>query len=63
MIAKSKVIKDRGGKFGGRAVKAVDLTLGEICVEKRREKARHSRSAVPSSAFAAQKNAPVVSAS
>ena len=33
MIAKSKVIKDRGGKSGGRAVKAVDLTSGGLrCV-------------------------------
>ena len=31
MIAKSTVIKDRGGKFGGRAVKAVDLTSGDLC--------------------------------
>jgi hypothetical protein len=28
MIAKSKVIKGRGGKSGGRAVKAVGLTSG-----------------------------------
>jgi hypothetical protein len=33
MIAKSMVINDRGGKFGGRAVKAVDLTSGDLrCV-------------------------------
>lgn len=33
MIAKSKVIKDRGGKSGGRAAKAVGLTLGGLrCV-------------------------------
>src|SRR5215472_3832947 len=33
MIAKSKVIKDRGGKSGGRAAKAVDLTSGGLrCV-------------------------------
>ena len=33
MIAKSIVIKDRGGKSGGRAVKAVDLTSGGLrCV-------------------------------
>ena len=33
MIAKSTVINDRGGKFGGRAVKAVDLTSGGLrCV-------------------------------
>jgi hypothetical protein len=33
MIAKSTVIKDRGGKSGGRAVKAVDLTSGDLrCV-------------------------------
>jgi hypothetical protein len=33
MIAKSMVIKDRGGKSGGRAVKAVDLTSGGLrCV-------------------------------
>jgi hypothetical protein len=33
MIAKSTVIKDRGGKSGGRAVKAVDLTSGGLrCV-------------------------------
>jgi len=31
MIAKSTVIKDRGGKSGGRAVKAVDLTSGGLC--------------------------------
>ena len=29
-IAKSTVIKDRGGKSGGRAVKAVDLTSGGL---------------------------------
>jgi hypothetical protein len=33
MIAKSTVIKDRGGKSGGRAVKAVGLTSGGLrCV-------------------------------
>ena len=33
MIAKSKVIKDRGGKSGGRAAKAVGLTSGDLrCV-------------------------------
>ena len=33
MIAKSTAIKDRGGKSGGRAVKAVDLTSGGLrCV-------------------------------
>ena len=33
MIAKSTVIKDRGGKSGGRAAKAVDLTSGGLrCV-------------------------------
>jgi len=33
VIAKSMVIKDRGGKSGGRAVKAVDLTSGGLrCV-------------------------------
>ena len=33
MIAKSTVIKDRGGKSGGRAVKAADLTSGDLrCV-------------------------------
>jgi hypothetical protein len=33
MIAKSMVIKDRGGKSGGRAVKAVGLTSGGLrCV-------------------------------
>jgi hypothetical protein len=33
MIAKSMVIKGRGGKSGGRAVKAVDLTSGGLrCV-------------------------------
>ena len=31
MIAKSRVIKDRGGKSGGRAVKAVGLTSGGLC--------------------------------
>jgi hypothetical protein len=31
VIAKSKVIKDRGGKSGGRAVKAVGLTSGGLC--------------------------------
>jgi hypothetical protein len=30
MIAKSMVIKDRGGKSGGRAVKAVGLTSGGL---------------------------------
>ena len=30
MIAKSTAIKDRGGKSGGRAVKAVDLTSGGL---------------------------------
>jgi hypothetical protein len=30
MIAKSTVIKDRGGKFGGRAAKAVGLTSGGL---------------------------------
>jgi hypothetical protein len=29
MIAKSTAIKDRGGKSGGRAAKAVGLTSGE----------------------------------
>src|SRR6185312_3406699 len=33
MIAKSAVIKDRGGKSGGRAAKAVGLTSGGLrCV-------------------------------
>ena len=33
MIAKSTVIKDRGGKSGGRAAKAVGLTSGGLrCV-------------------------------
>jgi len=33
MIAKSTVIKGRGGKSGGRAAKAVDLTSGDLrCV-------------------------------
>ena len=33
MIAKSTVIKDRGGKSGGRAAKAVGLTSGDLrCV-------------------------------
>ena len=31
MIAKSMVIKDRGGKSGGRAAKAVGLTSGGLC--------------------------------
>jgi hypothetical protein len=31
VIAKSMVIKDRGGKSGGRAAKAVDLTSGGLC--------------------------------
>jgi hypothetical protein len=30
VIAKSKVIEGRGGKSGGRAVKAVDLTSGGL---------------------------------
>jgi len=30
MIAKSTAIKDRGGKSGGRAVKAVALTSGDL---------------------------------
>jgi len=30
MIAKSTTIKDRGGKSGGRAGKAVDLTSGGL---------------------------------
>jgi hypothetical protein len=30
MIAKSMVIKDRGGKSGGRAAKAVGLTSGDL---------------------------------
>jgi hypothetical protein len=30
MTAKTATIKDRGGKSGGRAVKAVGLTSGEI---------------------------------
>jgi hypothetical protein len=30
LIAKSTTIKDRGGKSGGRAVKAVDLTSGGL---------------------------------
>ena len=30
MIAKSTAIKDRGGKSGGRAAKAVDLTSGGL---------------------------------
>ena len=30
MIAKSTAIKDRGGKSGGRAVKAVGLTSGGL---------------------------------
>ena len=33
MIAKSTVIKDRGGRSGGRAAKAVGLTSGDLrCV-------------------------------
>ena len=33
VIAKSTAIKDRGGKSGGRAAKAVDLTSGDLrCV-------------------------------
>ena len=33
MIAKSTAIKDRGGKSGGRAAKAVGLTSGDLrCV-------------------------------
>jgi hypothetical protein len=33
VIAKSAAIKDRGGKSGGRAAKAVDLTSGDLrCV-------------------------------
>jgi hypothetical protein len=33
MIAKSTAIKDRGGKSGGRAAKAVELTSGDLrCV-------------------------------
>ena len=31
LIAKSTAIKGRGGKFGGRAAKAVDLTSGDLC--------------------------------
>ena len=31
MIAKSMVIKGRGGKSGGRAAKAVELTSGDLC--------------------------------
>jgi hypothetical protein len=31
MIAKSTVIVDRGGKFGGCAGKAVELTSGDLC--------------------------------
>jgi hypothetical protein len=31
MIVKSMVIKDRGGKSGGRAAKAVVLTSGDLC--------------------------------
>jgi hypothetical protein len=30
MIAKSTVIKDRGGRSGGRAAKAVGLTSGDL---------------------------------
>jgi hypothetical protein len=30
MIAKSTAIKDRGGKSGGRAVKAIGLTSGDL---------------------------------
>jgi hypothetical protein len=30
MIAKSTAIKDRGGKSGGRAAKAVGLTSGDL---------------------------------
>jgi hypothetical protein len=30
MIAKSIAIKDRGGKSGGRAAKAVGLTSGDL---------------------------------
>jgi hypothetical protein len=38
MTAKSRVIKDRGGKFGGCAGKAVDLTSGGLrCVRNRTE--------------------------
>jgi len=31
MIAKSTTIKDRGGRSGGRAAKAVELTSGDLC--------------------------------
>jgi len=31
LIAKSRAIKGRGGKSGGRAVKAVGLTSGGLC--------------------------------
>ncbi len=43
MIAKSTVIKGRGGKFGGCAAKAVDLTLGEICDVSQRGAERSAR--------------------
>ena len=39
LIAKSTAIKGRGGKSGGRAVKAVGLTLGDL----RRVSARRLR--------------------
>jgi hypothetical protein len=32
MIAKSTAIKGRGGKSGGRAVKAVGFTSGDLCL-------------------------------
>ena len=42
--AKSKVINDRGGKSGGRAAKAVELTSGDLqCVRK----TRTERAAMP----------------
>jgi len=31
LIANSAAIKGRGGKSGGRAVKAIDLTSGDLC--------------------------------
>ena len=42
MIAKSMVIKDRGGKSGGRAVKAVDHTSGKNAAAAGRVRARYS---------------------
>ena len=45
MIAKSTAIKDRGGKFGGCAVKAVGLTSGDLhrVRQRRTERVRKAR--------------------